>query len=464
MGQTSFQVDFPLFFSKNSFSADAILLEIEKVGGVFMDKDIEMLLKAISACDIKGLGVESVYDNLIMKKNQEILNQHAFKISECKDGRFRTFLPNEQGKKGREVRRRTREELLEYLVKYYEEESKLTFKAYYDETIKERVELYNLSNNTLSKYKTDYARFLAGTVFETRDIRTITFVEIDQFFKDTILGFRGKNKYGGLSYKAFSRLFEYVSWVFFRAKRQQVVDNDPMLYLKKRDYQKICSEGLPKTAETETLDMEQIDILMEQVLKDEEKSFYPPAWGVHFAALTGLRVGEVAVVQWADVHLEYEIPYISIHSSDRFDRINKEWSIGPTKTGKARVIPVDSYIEEFLARLRNAHQASMYKDSGFLFPGEGGWTHSNRISSYIRNKRKLLKNSEKKTFRGVHGLRKTLNSELRNQNASAQTACSLLGNSLDTNNRYYTFDRADIMEKRAFLEKTHEYMHLPKSD
>ena len=200
---------------------------------------------------------------------------------------------------------------------------------------------------------------------------------------------------------------------------------------------------------------------MEQIMLDERKyGFrYPAAWAVHLAALTGVRVGECAALRWSDIGLynEFETDasrrhYIHICHSDKYDRINKEWSIGPTKTNKDRYIPTDCYIEAFLEKLRCVHQASEHKDSDYLFPNGDGWTHSNVISSYIKNK--CIQLGLERRY-GIHALRKTVNSEFKRLNVPTPLCSDFLGNSIAVNETYYQFDRTDMDEKCQFLEQVH---------
>ena len=74
------------------------------------------------------------------------------------------------------------------------------------------------------------------------------------------------------------------------------------------------------------------------------------------------------------------------------------------------------------------------------------------IASCIKNKSKQLKLS--KTY-SIHALRKTLNSDLRNDNVSSKTCASLIGNTPDVNDEYYYYDNTDMEMKRKALEKVH---------
>ncbi len=76
-----------------------------------------------------------------------------------------------------------------------------------------------------------------------------------------------------------------------------------------------------------------------------------------FLARTGCRFGEAAGLCWEDVHLD-ETPCVRIH------RAAAAGVIGPTKTGKARTVPLAPDIADALRRVRHA--------DGLVFPRQSG--------------------------------------------------------------------------------------------
>lgn len=410
------------------------------------------LLKSLARCGL--IDLQDLQKKAQMKKREEILLSHPFKISQT-GNRWRTFLPNEKGKKGREVKKKTKQELEECIISFYKDKEKkneLTFLDCYIEWREYHHKLNGNSENTQAKYNTDYERFLKGTSFESMPIKKITDADIDSFLLDTIISFQGKGKNGGLTYKAFSRLYEYISGTFFRVRQLRIRDDNPMDYIQKKSYKNACADKPAKSADTETIPPEYLRQLMEQIRKDEEKEpvFYP-AWACHLCALTGMRVAECAALKWEDIQGDH----IYVQRSDKFNRISKTWTIGETKTGKNRAIPIDTCLKDYFDMLKKAHGGNI-DSSGYLFPRDGSWTHSNIISSYMKNKCKQL--GFKRTY-GIHALRKTLNSELRTF-CNPLMSCSLLGNSIEVNNNHYTYDMSGMEEKREAIAKAHQGLKL----
>ena len=133
-----------------------------------------------------------VQEQVEMNRRNLLLNRHPYAIWEGNDGKWYTYLPDEE--RGRVLRKRTNEKAIEDLiVEYYSQQSKRESKAKErNEKIENRFDsnfaawknkqiAYGVSNNTVSRYEYDYKRFFSGTDFEKKDIRNITEEDITIF-------------------------------------------------------------------------------------------------------------------------------------------------------------------------------------------------------------------------------------------------------------------------------------------
>ena len=64
--------------------------------------------------------------------------------------------------------------------------------------------------------------------------------------------------------------------------------------------------------------------------------------------------------------------------------------------------------------------------------------------------------------RGIHALRKTFNSKIRNKGVAPIVAATLLGHSVEVNQKYYTFDITNNDEKRALVSSINETLPLAR--
>ena len=421
----------------------------------------------IDSIDLKDLMpyndiITTALEQIEMRKRAEILSNHKFAITQIvekdkKGGdivRWRTCLPNPDGTQGKQVKRKTLESLEDIIVEFYKnkENECPTFKEVYFEWRDYHWKLNNCKEGTRDKYITDYHRFIEGKLIEKKSIDKITDVNLEDYFLSTIIE-------QNLEYYTFTKLFGYFNGVFKYAFRHKIIHSNPMDYLSKADFKNACKQKKRKTAETELLSDEEFDLLMEQIyvdIGDNPTNF--TFYAVEFAAKTGMRVGEIASLKWEDI--DFNKGYINICRSDKLHKtrdnkgriISKQWVIEGTKTGRSRLFPIDDSIKKSLDRIKKA-QTDNDMESEWVFPHPTyGWTHSLMIASCCKNKGKQL------GFRhpiSIHSLRKTLNSDLRNNNVPVKMCASIFGHSERVNNEYYYYDNSSIKEKRDVVSVAH---------
>ena len=180
---------------------------------------------------------------------------------------------------------------------------------------------------------------------------------------------------------------------------------------------------------------------------------YIPTYAVHFASLTGMRVGEIAALTWSSV----QDGYIIVDKSEKYNRMTKEFFIDKTKNGKDRIFPITDEIRKLLESVKKAEIKHGYI-SEWVFANENGRINAPTISSCTRNKCKQLGIPEK----GIHAYRRTLNSKMRCEGVSSTVAAALLGHTAEVNEKYYTFDISNIEEKTKIISKVNAEMLMVK--
>lgn len=137
-------------------------------------------------------------------KREEILKQHSRKISQGKDGKWRTYIDDDTHPKGfRMIKRTTKKGIEDAIVEYYKgcQNKALTFKDMYFKW--REVQDKMVSGNTAYKYNTDYNRFFKDKEFEKQLLTEITEDKIKVFFHGSI-------KENCLTKGAFKKLYGYV--------------------------------------------------------------------------------------------------------------------------------------------------------------------------------------------------------------------------------------------------------------
>ena len=162
------------------------------------------------------------------------------------------------------------------------------------------------------------------------------------------------------------------------------------------------------------------------------------------AMLTGMRVGEIAALKWDDIHEGY----ILIHNSIKHNRLKNEFYVDTTKTKKSRQFPMCDEIKDLLERIRNVQREYGCASEYVFTDGKGGYINGQRISDCAKRLTNHL---------GIHGggitaLRKTINSNLRQNGVPVTMVASMLGHTPEVNEKYYTYDTSNLAEKQKIIK------------
>lgn len=397
--------------------------------------------KAIKHGIINEAYVRECIENM---KREEILQNHSYKITQGKDGNWRTYVKDSTKPSGcRLIKKSTEKKLQDELVKYYGEQKNkaLTFKDVYFQWREVQEKL--VTDNTAYKYDTDYNRFLKDSAFEQLPIARITEDIIKVFFHDSI-------KQNNLTKGAFKKLYGYVNNTFAKAYREKIIIENPMIHFVCKQFYTYCEE-VDKPIEKQIFSEEEENLILEKLHSEYvSKPNYMPNYAVEFASLTGMRVGEIVALKWEDIHTEGKLSYFVINKSEKYNRKTKEYFIDKTKNKKIRKFPIDDKIKRFLFEVKKVQfKYGFYGE--WVFANEEGRIHAPVVSSCIKNKCRQLNITEK----GIHAFRKTLNSELRCSGVSEVVASALLGHSPQVNREYYTFDTSSMQDKTEIIARIH---------
>lgn len=380
------------------------------------------------------IDMSSMQKQIDMSKRKKILDTHRYKISKGRDGKWRTYIPDQ--KSGRKmIKRNTQKEVEDVVVNFYKEneERPKTFNDVYQHwrSIQDTL----VSPNSIIKYNTDYKRYFNQTEFSKKNIEKITEEDIKVFIVKTV-----KDKM--LCKKACKTLFGYIRNTINSARINKLIYENPMEFLESKQFYKYCIDK-PKTQENRIVSDSDMELLYQRFLDDYKRHpEYIPTYAVHLATLTGMRVGEIAALSW-DCIMD---SYIIINKSEKYNRQTKEYYIDKTKNGKTRIFPLTDEIKTLIEMVKKVEMKNGYICE-WVFANENGRIHAPIISSCSKNKCRQVGIDEK----GIHAFRRTINSKLRCEGVSATIAASLLGHTKEVNEQYYTFDVSSIKEKAQII-------------
>ena len=381
-----------------------------------------------------------VQEQIEMNKRKELIENHPYSIWQGKDGKWRTYLPDESKERKKALKKRnTRKEIEDVVVAYWKSQipslRKYTFQDVYLmwRTVQDQL----VSDNTVAKYETDYNRFFRDTDFAQKDIKHISSDDIKIFMVQTI-------KRLNLQKETSRKLFGYITNTVFYGRKELAIENNPVEFIKAKDFYSYCAEKY-KPAEKKIIVKDDMKLLQKQFADDHAaKPNYIPTYAVEFASLTGMRVGEIAALRWDAIKENY----IVVDKSEKSNRRKDIFYNNNTKNKKVRFFPMTAEIKKLLHKIYIVE-----KEYGYLcewvFANENGRIHAKTISSCIKTKCRQVGIDEK----GIHAFRKTLNSNMRCRGVSSTVAASILGHSRMVNEQYYTFDVTGIAEKAKILEE-----------
>lgn len=418
--------------------------------------DVELLKYAI---DHGMIDMQTMRSEIEMKNRRAILAAHPYGIFETSDHKFTTrFSDPERGTIQR--KRSNREDLEDLIVAFYStpgglagiegpvgERRPKTFEQCFFEWV-EQQKSYGLSGNSISRYKTDYKRFFKDTPFSEMDIEEIKTSDVTNFCLDRLKHFPMKRK-------SFNNFFGIIRGVFDKEYYDGRVKEQAYLRVNKRAFGRVLDKTV-KQSEERILNDDQADLLLEHLhVRQQEKPEYIALYAVELAFYTGMRVGEIAALRWADVTDRF----IHISVSEKYDREAKMYFIDDTKTHKDRKFPMTDDIRLLLDRVYNIEKTRDWIGE-YVFSNDKGRVHCRIITECVRNQCVMLGMQTK----GIHAIRRTLNSNMRRNGVPETMAASMLGHSVEVNRMHYTYDTSMMDEKRqAVINACSSYKSLPFS-
>ena len=387
-----------------------------------------------------------VQEKIDMQKREEVLNKHPYSIWQGNDEKWRTYLPDEE--KGRVLKKRkSKKEIEDVIIKFYkqrEDNETHNFFYFFKEIADRKFNGELVKEDTYNRYFDDYERFFRGTSIDTTRIGNISVDDLEIFIVKRIKNLE-------LRKKAAKAMIGYIKSTFKAAFLNRAIKENPCDFLKSTNYFLSFCYIPVLPAHKRTVSKEQMKLIAEKFQEDyKNKPNYIPNYAVELATLTGMRVGEIAALKW-DVISDV----IIVKREEIFIQKKKEYRIEEyTKNKVPRVIPVTSKIADLLKRVEAVERENGWYGE-YVFMNEKGMIHKRVIGECARNKSLQVGIDVK----SVHSFRRTVNSTMKMQGVSSTVASAIIGNTVEVNENYYTYDLSDIQEKKEILERANEAMY-----
>ena len=343
--------------------------------------------------------------------------------------------------KRKAVLKPSEDKIYEYLYDFYhaQDDKTRTYEATFEQFIDSKRDR-GRSELTLRDYRR-YKDYISESI-RKKDIALITEDEIRKWF---IKDFLSKNP----RKEAMKKMLQHVKAVFDFGMRKGYCFSNPASNILAEDYYKFCNLTV-RPNEERSFSPEDMDKLREYCLKDRKN---PHASMMLVAMETGMRVGELAALRKSDIDSEY----IWVHRQqivgydDESCKNRRIQYVEYTKNERAnprggRIVPIT---EGCRTALKIASE--LPGESEFLFHHpDGSPVVKDSYGYYLRRRCKTL---------GIkishnHAFRVAFNARLIEAGADCNERCLVLGHSMQTNERHYSFsDRRRVEDVRDKLNR-----------
>ena len=373
-----------------------------------------------------------------MTKRKELLSNHPYKIWEGTNGKWYTYLPDEN--KGRVLKKRSSKKDIEDIVIIYWDEAinSPTIRDIFYEWNDYRVELNKISKSSHTRLEQVFKRHYS--TFGKKHIRDVTENEFIEFLEKQI-------PEHSLSAKAFASLKTITKGILKRAKRKKLISYTPedvlfQLEISNNEFQKNIKEDYE-----EVFNEEETSIAI-KYLKDNLDIRNS---AVLLMFITGARIGEIVALKSEDINVEkntIKIRRIETRYEENNKTIYTVKIFSKTQAGNREIVVPSNY-QWFL---RNLKAYSENKEWMFM-------EKNKRLTTLLIRKRvyKMCKDTNiyKKS---PHKIRATYDTILLDAHLDKRFIKDQMGHSdITTSEKYYHRNRKSIEKKSEIINSISEF-------
>ena len=374
-----------------------------------------------------------VQDEIEKMKRDELLQKHPYKIYQGKDGKWYTYLPDDE--KGRILKKRNKKEDIESLVIQYwkEKETNPTINDIFTEWITDKVSREEISKSTKGRYERQYKQCFAE--FGKQNIKSVSEYDIEDFLLNSI------SKHS-LTRKGFSNLRTLIFGIFRLAKKKHYISyniteivND--IEISRKSFRKVIKDD-----DEQVFMFDEVPKITEYLEQNQDMLNL----GILLLFKTGLRIGELTALKNCDIrgnviHVNRtEICY----EDDNGNRIYEVRDFPKTEAG-IRDVVIPSNCRWILKRIKALNPFGEYV---FMDNGE-------RIRTYVfRNRLSTVCKHSNVKKKSPHKIRKTYGSILLDSGAVESLIVSQMGHTnIKTTKEYYYRNRRNADQIMSELDK-----------
>lgn len=392
-----------------------------------MDIDLKYLI------DSGIIDVPNIQSILEMKKRQELLDNHPYKIWMGSNGKWYTYLPDEM--KGRVLKKKsTRKDIEDVVIQYQESVmSNPTIDELFTEWNDHRRDIGRIAKSSHTRLRQVYDRhfkeFGKRRIANVKENEWIDFLEAQVFEHN-------------LSSKAFASLKSVVRGLLKWAKRQGMITYSPELMLTELDLSDTVFSKKIKEDYEEVFDEDETQKMLSYLIGNRDIRND----GIILLFVSGVRVGELVGIKPQDINLNSNTVKIR-RTETRFKEGNdtifaiKEYP--KTKAGIREIVIPTSY-SWLLKELSNKS-----KGHEFVFEEDG-----KRLTTLLIRKRIYSICKKVGVYKkSPHKIRATYDTILLDNGVDKRTVKDQMGHSdISVSEKSYHRNRKSIKNKAVIID------------
>lgn len=384
------------------------------------------------------IDIQDVQEKIEMKEREELLKQHPYKIWEGKDGRWYTYLPDEE--RGRLLRKKKSKKDIETdIIEYLKSAEEKYLKDIFNEWLTKKIEFGEIQKQTYDRYMTDFTRFFDKSSISKKDIRKITEEDLEEFIRKSIIE-------KDLSRKSFAGLRLILIGIFKYAKKCKYTQISITQFLGDLELPKKCFvKKQIKDAESVFTDQE-VEKIVQYIYENESLINY----GILLAFQTGIRVGELCTLKYTDIsNNKLQIRRTEIRYKDKDGRYIYEVRESPKTEAGNRDVILNSEAQKTLKQIRriNPFGEYIFLKNGKRIKEKAFTVKITKICRYVGIKE-----------RSMHKVRKTYATKLINGGVDERLVIQQMGHtSIDCTKNYYYFNNKNDDEAAIQIERAITY-------
>ena len=404
------------------------------------------------------INLDDVRNDMREQEKQRILKMHPYEIWLSKDGRWRTYLPDENNsRKRRMVAKQDRVKLENELIAFYTKDEDDAYISLTNPTLAELYPQWIVYRNSLTRSSSTIKRFKSiwNTWYKDKEISEKHILDLDYLYlnqwANTIV------KEHNLDKKQYYLISCVAKQLFAFAMEKHYINVNPFDRVKVHP-KMFAHKKKPSSKE-------QVFIVSEQELLAEEakRKFEARPWCMSPLLVLlnfqiGLRIGELVAIKWEDIKENYimvnRMETTTYKVMETGEVVPDGYKVVPYVKSEAgyREVYLNSIAKSLLAEIKKTHLKNGYFDEGYIFiasrTGQRGTSRT--FTKYLEN----LCKSAGVINKSNHKIRKTYISSLFDYGVNINTIREQAGHEDEkTSLNNYCFDQKDLAERESMLEK-----------